>query len=60
MRICTKCKKPMRSGYIIHNGEEYYCSDECLYSKYTEQEYLDLYDNGNGDSFWTTWECDED
>ena len=56
MRICTKCGKPITQGYLIHDGEEYYCSDECLYSTYTKEEYLNLYDNGNGDSFWTQWE----
>ena len=60
MRKCTKCGKPMVRGYIIHDGEEYYCSDECLHSKYTEAEYLELYDNGNGDSYWTEWEPDDE
>lgn len=59
MRKCTNCGKPMRSGYVIADGFQYFCSDECLYSIYTPEEYLDMYDDGNGDSFWTTWEDDE-
>ncbi len=56
MRICTHCNNEMSEGYLIDNGLEYYCSDACLYSCYTEEEYLELYDNGDGDSYWTMWE----
>lgn len=59
MRICDECKNKMNSGYVIENGLEYYCSDECLHKHYTEEEYLELYDNGNGDSYYTEWESEE-
>lgn len=55
-RRCSECKKEMSEGYCIENGEEYYCSDECLHKHYTESEYLEMYDDGNGDSYWTQWE----
>lgn len=55
-RICSHCGKPMKEGYCIENGLEYYCSDECLYKHYTEEEYNKLYDDGNGDSYYTEWE----
>lgn len=55
-RICTHCGKTMKEGYCIENGMEYYCSDDCLHKVYTEEEYLELYDDGNGDSYWTSWE----
>ena len=58
MRTCTHCSKPMSEGYCIDNGCEYYCSDECLHEHYAEEEYLEMYDNGEGDSYWTQWECD--
>lgn len=56
MRKCTNCSTPMTEGYCIENGCEYYCSDECLHEHYTEEEYLSMYDNGEGDSYWTEWE----
>ena len=59
-RICSHCGKPMRAGYCIEGGSEYYCSDECLHEHYTEEEYLEMYDGGEGDSYWTEWEEDED
>lgn len=59
MRICSECKKKMNDGYCIDGGLEYYCSDECLHKHYTEEEYLDMYDDGNGDSYWTEWEDEE-
>ena len=59
MRRCSNCNKEMRSGYCIADGFQYFCCDECLHKFYTESEYLDMYDNGNGDSYWTTWEDDD-
>lgn len=55
-RKCSDCGKEMSQGYCIRGGEEYYCSDDCLHEHYSEEEYLKLYDNGNGDSYWTEWD----
>lgn len=55
-RKCSGCGKEMNEGYCIDNGLEYYCSDECLHKHYTEEEYEEMYDDGNGDSYWTEWE----
>jgi hypothetical protein len=60
MRICSECKKKMNEGYCIDGGSEYYCSDECLHKHYTKEEYLEMYDDGYGDSYWTEWEDEED
>ena len=56
MRTCSECGKKMVQGYCIDNGMEYYCSDECLHKHYTEEEYLEMYDDGNGDTYWTEWD----
>ena len=55
-RHCTECGEEMTEGYCIESGLEYYCSDECLHKNISEEEYERLYDNGNGDSYWTQWE----
>lgn len=55
-RICSTCKRIMIDGYCIENGEDYYCCDKCLLEDMTMEEYLELNDNDNGDSYWTTWE----
>lgn len=55
-RTCSECGKEMKQGYCIENGMEYYCSDECLHKHYTEEEFEELYDGGNGESYWTEWE----
>lgn len=57
-RICSECGKHMAEGYVIEGGIEYYCSDECLHRHYTDEEYLEMYDDGNGDTFWTQWDDD--
>ena len=59
MRICDVCKERMQEGFVINSGEEYYCSEDCLHTEYTEEEYMEMYDEGNGDSYWTDW-CNED
>lgn len=51
-RICDVCGKKMYEGYLI-DGEEHYCSDECLHKVYTADEYNEMYDEDIG--FWTNW-----
>ena len=57
-RFCNNCGKYITRGYVIENGMEYYCSDDCLHTIYTEEEYLKLYNDGEGDSYYTEWEDD--
>ena len=54
IRVCSECGKLMDMGYNIGDAE-YYCSDECLTKNMSYDEYLELYDEGNGDSYWTEW-----
>ena len=57
-RICSNCEEKMFNGYCIDNGRFYYCSNDCLETVMTMDEYLELYDNGEGTSYWTEWgEC---
>lgn len=58
-RTCSHCNKKMDEGYCIHGGVQYFCSQECLEYEYTQEEWLELYDDGNSDSYYTTWEDDE-
>ena len=60
-RNCTACSAGMNEGYHIGgNGIEYYCSDACLHTEITQEEYMELYDDGEGDSYWTAWEDPDD
>ena len=59
-RNCTACGKGMNEGYCIGDGMEYYCSDACLHTEITHEEYMELYDDGEGDSYWTAWEDPDD
>lgn len=54
IRKCTNCGKEMYSGYCIHDGEEYFCSDECLNAWYSKKEYEELCENEQG--YYTEWE----
>lgn len=53
-RVCDHCGKSMSEGYCINSGEEYYCCEECLHTRYTPEEWEELYDE-EGDSYWTMW-----
>jgi hypothetical protein len=55
VRCCSECGRPMTEGFCIENGAEYYCSEECLHKHISEEEYQSLYDDGNGESYWTSW-----
>ncbi|MBP3822698.1 MAG: hypothetical protein J6I36_04690 [Bacteroidaceae bacterium] len=54
VRVCVHCGKPMSWGYLMELGDTY-CSDECLHHYFTEEEFLAMYDEGRGDSYYTTW-----
>ena len=55
IRMCSECGKPMTEGFCIEDGAEYYCSEECLHKNLTEEEYENLYDDGRGNSYYTSW-----
>ena len=59
-RECTACGKGMNEGYCIEGGIEYYCSDACLHTEITPEEWLELYNDGEGDSYYTDWSEDPD
>jgi hypothetical protein len=50
----------MREGYVIDDGAEYYCGDVCLHENYLAHEWDEMYANGEGNSYWTTWEEETD
>jgi hypothetical protein len=55
-RICSDCKEIMTEGYCIENGLAYYCNDTCLHKHMSQEHYDELYAEGEGDSYWTSWD----
>lgn len=53
-RICKKCGKAMTSGFDIAFGLEYYCSEKCLYSCYTKEEYNEMCEEDV--AYYTVWD----
>ena len=53
-RICNVCGAKMTFGYVIDDGLEYYCSDECLNYAYSEEEWDELCQDDRG--YWTEWD----
>lgn len=56
LEVCDECNKIMTDGFIIRDGSSHYCKEECLLKNMTKEEYLELYDCGAGDSYYTEWE----
>lgn len=52
-RVCSHCGKLMNNGYVFYDGEAYYCSDECLYQHFSEDEYIQAFNRN--DAYWTEW-----
>jgi len=55
-RKCSECENLMNKGFCIEGGDAYYCSEECLHKNISREEFKELYDDGDGDSYWTEWE----
>ena len=58
-RFCDNCRRYITRGYVIENGMEYYCCDDCLHTRYSDDEYLKMYNDGEGDSYYTEWESED-
>jgi hypothetical protein len=55
-RVCSECGKPMWEGFYDDN---YYCSEKCLHKHYTPEEWIEAYDDGEGEAYWTEWYVDD-
>ena len=53
-RRCSVCGKLMREGYCVDMGAAYYCSDECLHTEYSDEEWAEECEN-NDQSYYTEW-----
>lgn len=61
-RVCNTCGAGvLAEGFVIGGGDEYYCTEECLQNKYALAE-LEEFGIGEdwSDSYWTTWEEDNE
>ena len=57
-RHCYECgTENMASGYVIRDGEEYYCSEECLRCNYSKNAYEEMHKDGM--AYWTQWDEEE-
>ncbi len=54
-RICSSCGKVMQVGYVFEGDNTYYCTVECRSMAVSEEEYLKMHDDGNGNAYWTSW-----
>jgi hypothetical protein len=55
-RKCNNCDESMKEGFVINGGCEYYCNEECLNKHYSKKTYTEMYNKGNSDTYWTTFD----
>lgn len=53
-RRCSECGKLMREGYCVNAGDDYFCCDECLHTRFSDEEWADECKNNN-QSYYTEW-----
>ena len=53
-RRCSVCGKFFREGYCQDAGENYYCSNECLHTEFTDEEWKAECQE-NDQSYYTKW-----
>lgn len=46
VRKCDVCNSYMIEGYCIEEGTSYYCTDECMLTEMTIEEFNNLYADG--------------
>ena len=62
-RKCDICKKLMFEGFVEGDGDKYYCSEECLHTEYTDEEFFGTKEEQNkmeergieNPNYWTNW-----
>lgn len=54
VRICSECGCLMAEGYVIEDGYDYYCEEECLIKGYGENPHEKAEEEGI-DLYWTEW-----
>lgn len=59
MRKCNSCDAEMHQGYVF-DGSDYYCTDECLSTVASPQEWEELHNNDSEYFYWTTFDDDGD
>ena len=58
-RQCDECGSGMNEGFVVNDGDEYFCSDKCLHEKYSKKDWKRMYGSGDSDSYWTDWNDDQ-
>lgn len=53
-RRCTVCGRLMRTGYCEAGGHAYYCSDECLHTRFTPEAWEQECEEDE-QSYYTEW-----
>ena len=55
-RICDECGVVMTDGYGIDDGSAHYCTNPCRDKHMTQEEYDELYGDGNNQTHYTDWQ----
>ena len=59
-RYCDDCGSGMNEGFCIKGGKAYYCTEECMHKHVSVARFNKLYDNDDGDTYYSSWHVEDD
>ena len=54
-RQYSQCNRGMSRGYIMHDGDYYFCTDECVSKKFGRKKVFTTLDDWNNNGTGLTW-----
>lgn len=58
--ICDCCGKACEDVFVVDGGTEHYCSEECLHTKYSREEWDRMYDEDSDSNYYTEYYSEYD
>lgn len=55
-RKCDNCKGGMSRGYIMHEGEYYFCNDDCISNYWSNKKVFTTLEDWNNNGSGLTWQ----
>jgi len=55
LRVCSRCNALTKEGYVVNDGDEIFCSDQCLSVNYPPEVWAEMSKDDNKHNYWTRW-----
>lgn len=55
LHTCSRCNALTKEGYVVNDGDEIFCSDQCLSTVYPPEVWAEMSKDDNNENYWTRW-----